>query len=595
MLETFLKRAEAVLPVYIGEVRAAFQQYGTHPFHCHVMLYDGSIRNFPLLLPDCANKAETDFIASYVYATLYNIISSLGAVRVDIYIDPSDVQCKAFADALDVVFQVATPKLERTGYGKCLNVNERVLKALRGSWQGFGFFVYDIVDEPAASGPQEHSGSEDVYRELMGIASDKLVMGMDVGGTDVKLVVSVGGELAVFKEFDWFPASYDRAELLVDPLILLTRLMRAAASLYVAGRSSEIDLTSLSKGVGLERMELGVSKMEAAAGSDLRNFDAIGLCFPDVVIHNRIIGGETYKTRGLRNNKALDYEEQFSMISGLTDRLAVYVVPDGSVMNINDGPMAAFTTAMEQAVAGQDVSRGFFAHTLGTELGAGWILPDGTIPEIPLETYNFIVDLGSFVQKQFEIDDIRSIGNFNTGLSGTLQKYACQSGVFRLAAKLLPEAAPEVWQEAFDRGLFIRQGNKLLVPTEPSDMRKPCLEFFMEKAARPDQPACAEIFRQVGESLGACWMETEFILHPEVKERTLFGRLIKNPVCFQLLCEGAQRCVPGLRLLAADESLANTPLMKQLEANPDYSVAQFAQAVGAVYYGCLPFARRCMV
>ena len=44
---------------------------------------------------------------------------------------------------------------------------------------------------------------------------------------------------------------------------------------------------------------------------------------------------------------------------------------------------------------------------------------------------------------------------------------------------------------------------------------------------------------------------------------------------------------PELRLLAADGSLANTPLMRQLAARPDCTVAQFAQAVGAVYYGCL--------
>jgi hypothetical protein len=33
--------------------------------------------------------------------------------------------------------------------------------------------------------------------------------------------------------------------------------------------------------------------------------------------------------------------------------------------------------------------------------------------------------------------------------------------------------------------------------------------------------------------------------------------------------------------------MANTPLMKQLEADPEYTVAQFAQAVGAVYFGNL--------
>ena len=83
------------------------------------------------------------------------------------------------------------------------------------------------------------------------------------------------------------------------------------------------------------------------------------------------------------------------------------------------------------------------------------------------------------------------------------------------------------------------------------------------------------------------WEETEYILKPEAKERTLFGRLVKSPACFRLMCEGAARRDPELRQYAADASLANTELMKQLEAHPDYTVAQFAQAVGAIYFGCL--------
>lgn len=63
-------------------------------------------------------------------------------------------------------------------------------------------------------------------------------------------------------------------------------------------------------------MERGAAAMEQAAGT-LRGFDAIGLCFPDVVIRNRIVGGETYKTRGMRENAALDYEAQFAKITDL--------------------------------------------------------------------------------------------------------------------------------------------------------------------------------------------------------------------------------------------------------------------------------------
>ena len=334
-----------------------------------------------------------------------------------------------------------------------------------------------------------------------------------------------------------------------------------------------------------ETMENGIKRMEEAAGGQLRGFDAIGLSFPDVVIRNLIVGGETFKTKGMRENQNLNYEEQFAKISTLCEDLRAFVVESGAVLNTNDGPMAAFTAAVEQAVAGEDVSKGFFAHTLGTELGTGWVLPDGLIPEIPLEVYNFIIDLGSFGQKAYASNDVRSINNFNTGLAGTLQKYTCQSGVFRLAMKYLPKQEPKIYQEALEKGLFVWNNEEVVVPTEPKDMRKPCLEFFMKKAEESE--CCAEIFRKVGEYLAVTWEETDYILDPEAKERSLFGRLVKSPVCFSLMCEGAKRRKPDLKQYAADGGLANTILMKQLEAHPNYTVAQFAQAVGAIYFGCL--------
>ena len=189
------------------------------------------------------------------------------------------------------------------------------------------------------------------------------------------------------------------------------------------------------------------------------------------MIDNRIVGGETHKTFGLRNNPDLDYEEQFARITALNEALAQYVVEGGPVMNTNDGPMAAniltrqiscrgplhkkfqtglahvhrlrghrqhlplpaFAAAVEQAAGGGELDRGFFAHTLGTELGTGWVRPDGSIPEIPLEVYNFIIDLGSRAQRSFQAGDVRSVLNLNTGLPGTLQRYTSQSGVPRRA------------------------------------------------------------------------------------------------------------------------------------------------------------------
>lgn len=587
MLEDFLKQARADEPVYITDVRNAFQAEGKRPFHLHITLYDGSIRRFPLQVPETATLEEEEFVTSYVHAMLYNILSSLGAETITIYLDRNDAFLSGLAAGLDSVFQTKLPKTERTGYGKSLNVNERVLNALFHDGRKLQFRVEGIEQEAEIPAMENAEAGQPVFALLPPIAEDKVLLGIDIGGTDIKLTASVNGRLAVCKEYDWFPAAFAEAEQFMAPVLQLVRLMRAASSLYAAGKEAQVDEKALEKDASAKMMDAGIQKMEEAAGASLQNFDAIGLSFPDVVIKNLIVGGETSKTQGMRANKELDYEEQFAKITVLCDVLKQYVKEDGVVMNTNDGPMAAFTAAVEMAAVGADVSCGFFAHTLGTELGTGWVKPDGSIPEIPLEVYNFIIDLGSFAQKEYNAFDVHSVNNLNTNLSGTLQKYTCQSGVFRLAAKYLPKEAPKVWKEALEKGLFVQKEERLVVPTEPKDMRKPCLEYFMKKAGEPENEICAEIFRQIGEYLAVTWEETDYILEPEAKERSLFGRLVKIPRCFELMCEGAKRREPELKQYAADGGLANTPLMKELEAHPDYTVAQFAQAVGAIYFGCL--------
>ena len=586
MMADFLKAAQAGEPVYLSDVREAFSGAGTRPFPVAVTLYDGAVRRFPLRLPETRSAQERAFVKDYVCACLYNILCALGAREIAMAPDPADREALELAGSLDGIFQTALPKSERRGYGKCLNVNERTIAALTEGKARFRFRAVKPEELPAET-PEKAAAGEPVFAALPGRTQGKLLLGMDIGGTDIKLAASVDGRLAVYKEYDWFPAAFQTAEELLDPMLELTRMMRAAACLVKAGKPDALDKAALGKHATAEEMRAGTGRMEQAAGEALRGFDGIGLCFPDVVIRNRIVGGETYKTRGMRENTSLDYEAQFRKITDLCGRLREYTVPGGAVMNTNDGPMAAFTAAVEQAAAGEDVSKGFFAHTLGTELGTGWVRPDGSIPEIPLEVYNFIIDLGSFGQRKFEPDDVRSVNNFNTGLPGTLQKYTCQSGVFRLAAERLPREDPAAWQEALDRGLLVWHGEKLLVPTEPKDMRKPCLEFFMAKAADPAHSACAEIFRQIGEYLAVTWQETQTVLRPGTADRTLFGRLVKNPACFRLLCEGAARRAPELRQFAADDSLANTPLMRQLAGSSEYTVAQFAQAVGAIHYACL--------
>jgi len=586
MLQSFIRAADADRPVYICDVRDAFLREGDRPFHFHVRLYDGSVRPFALRVPRCRDGEESRFTASFLNAMVHNALSALGAREIAVYVDPADAKLAAFARSLGDTFQVNAPIASRMGYGKCLNVNQRTLTALFGPEARFRFTADGLSAEPAVPAPQPGVPGAPVFASLPRRAERGMWMGMDIGGTDVKVAASLDGRLCALREYDWSPAEFTRAEQLLEPLLLLARLTRAIVNLEARGMGECIPAEALDRSAGYPALLRATLAMEAALAQPPRGFDGIGLCFPDVVIRNRIVGGETPKTQGMRENPDADYEAQFARVAGLCDRLREYVVPGGAVLNTNDGPMAAFTTAVEQAAAGRELSDGFFAHTLGTDLGTGWILPDGSIPEMPMEVYNCIVDLGSRGQRRYAAGDARSMLNFNNGLPGTLQKCACQTGVFRLAAGRLPEADPALFSRALDEGLFAWDGSRLTVPTAPRDMRKPCLEFFMGAAEDPRSPA-AELFRGVGESVAAAWRETDYLLRPTCRSRTLFGRLVKTRACFDLILEGARRIVPDIALEVADEGLANTGLMKQLAAHPTCTVAQFAQAVGAIHYACL--------
>ena len=126
--------------------------------------------------------------------------------------------------------------------------------------------------------------------------------------------------------------------------------------------------------------------------------------------------------------------------------------------------------------------------------------------------------------------------------------------------------------------------SRLIVPTEPEDMRKAFLEHMMMLAERENDETNRKIWLEIGAALGVTWLETERILHPAAKTRFQFGRLVKRKICYDLLLEGAKTVVPEIEFEIADSTLANTSLMKQLEEDRDYTVAQFAQAVGAIYY-----------
>ena len=535
----YLASAEAGEAVWLGDLRASG---AAAPEAERLVLRltgcDGSREDFPLFLPPWQGDGERDFALSMLGACVFNLLSARGGRELRVFYRTGNETLAGLVGQLERVFQLR--QSARRGCGKAVSVSNRIGAALGAPL--FAISEEDIGRYAPLPRQKETAAAGGLGEKLRAAAergNSGLLCGMDVGGTDVKLAVSRRGELLDTREYDWDPSRSPTAEGIIAPL--------------------------------LELLD------EALAATGGEKFDAIGLSFPDVVIRNRILGGETPKTRGLRDNPTLDYESEFQKLGGLKDRLLDYCVPGGRVRITNDGNMAAFAAAMELNCGGEtSLEGGVLAHTLGTDLGSGWLLPDGRVPELPLEMYDFLVDLGSFPQRRYAPLDLRSVCNENSGLPGA-RRYLGQAACYRMASELDP---------AMLDGFTVETDGLLRIQSSPRDLRKPCLEQLMALAEQ-GKPEAEEIFRRIGKHLAQVNREMDFILHPETPVRYLYGRFVKRARCFELIREGCAEVMPGLRLVAADENLACSPLMRQLAQREGVTVAQFGQAVGAIYFAMM--------
>ncbi len=609
MVTELVKKAKQGEPVFITDARKKFREYSGEkiPVHCVLELTGGKgLRYFALSLPvmNYINDDDYRFIHDYITAEIFNILTNLGGNKLTFYTDTGNSAAIKLLQEMNSVFGIGSPLAERKGFGRCINVIDRMIRAIHGdSHPPFSFEIKSTKELPeniSTPAKKNVQGDGSIFITFTEEIDDKIICGIDVGGTDIKTALSVHGKLTVLKEYDWFPEKFGYARLLNDPILLMVRLVRLKASImeYSGDSNDEIEKIKPILDRAMQKdAEYGfifdtVSAGERILGKEnLIQLDAVGMCFPDVVVKDKIVGGEVTKTRGMRENPEIDYEIEYAKITDLDKELLTLCRPGGVVKNTNDGPMAAFTAAVELAAGdgGGEVADGVFAHTLGTELGTGWVDGNGTIPEIPLETYNMIIDIGSYPEREFDADDVRSINNYNSGLPGTLQRYTSQNGVFRLGLKLLTGKNDHEAAELFRRGYLTKttaDGKDFItVPTSPKDMRKAFLEYMMEKAETGNEDAYKEIFRQIGVFLAVTFEETQYILNPESKVRHLFGRLVKRKTCFEMMVEGGNSRAMEMEMRVADDSIANTPLMKQLAQDEEFTVAQFAQAVGAIYYG----------
>lgn len=558
MLDYWLAEGSAGRPVWLPEVR---RQCGAMENRIDVTLqltlWDGALRDIPLPLPRWQGEAQRRFVLDYGAACVYNALCGCGGRKAVFYLDQQE------REAVELLAQVRELFLAHpTGYGKTVQIARRFCRAFGAP--PFTFTMEDRANYVPAPPTAKTGGDLTArFRRAVARCGEGVCVGLDIGGTDIKGAVSRDGALLCVKEFDWNPADYATPEEILRPIVVLARLLCACA----AGITPALQ-TALAR-------EATVAEMEAAtADCTCLPADIMGVSFPDIVLRDRIIGGETPKTQGMRQNTAEDYETAFERLGGLLEQLRPLCRPDGALHMTNDGHIAAFTAAAELAWGdgAPDFSGGVIAHAIGTDFGMGCLTPEGTVPEMPLELYDFILDLGSFTQRQFPLEDIRGTRNENSGLAGG-RRYLGQSAAFRLAYEEDPALLAD----------FVRWENGVL--TMAPEQRKPCLAHLMAQAAAGSE-AAANVFRRIGRHIGHISREMALLLQPETDTRYLFGRFVKEPACFDLLAEGCRETAPCIRLERADEDMAETPLTRQLAATNN-TVAQFGQSLGAIYYAAL--------
>ncbi len=568
MLQPYLQQARQGRCVWLPELREALAgSADAVPVIFSLRLHSGERVDRCQYLPKWRTAEERAFAREYLNACVFNTLSAFSGSELRFFPMARDEGVLSLLGGLEREFS-------RGGLSKVVTLSNRIGRSFGGGAFRFAVDTAANYTPPVPPARPSDATLASRLRRAAARTDGKCFCGVDVGGTDIKLAAARGDALVCVKEFDWNPAESPAAEGILAPILLLVRLMRAC--LAAQGTALFAFLApALEKDAPLEAIARAVELAERTLGERIDVLAAVGLSFPDVVIHDRIVGGETPKTQGMRNNPALDYEAEFSKITALNERLAALCRPGGRVRVINDGSMAAFTAAMELAHSEDAalIENGVIAHSLGTDLGTGWLTGDGTIPPLPLELYDCLLDLGSLPKRAFDARDLRCVCNENSGLPG-VRRYMGQAAAFRLAWELSPTLL---------EGFVSSSGELLFVQDRAPDLRKPCLEHLMALAEAGD-PMAGQVFLRIGANLGQVCREMEFLFQTELDSRFLFGRFAKRRRCFELLCQGCAQTAPGIRLIAADNDMAYTPLMRALSALPDVTVAQFGQAVGSAYY-----------
>ena len=195
--------ATAGRPVYISSVRERFAALPPSESFLLTASLDGFDEEGPVFtfrLPKFLPLADDEraMATEYVLAGLYNIISTLGGRGLSLSTDGDDGEGAALAAAVERAFGLDEPRLVRPGYGRAVNVSERMDEAISapGTPSRGRFRVLDHAPSRSVRKARPSTGIEGLCALATSDMAGTAICGMDIGGTDIKLCLAVGGRVA---------------------------------------------------------------------------------------------------------------------------------------------------------------------------------------------------------------------------------------------------------------------------------------------------------------------------------------------------------------------------------------------------------------
>lgn len=551
----------------------------------------GRYRELSFLFPKGKElKENAGLYEKYLLAMINNLLVSFGGALLKLYFDLSDKNLAEMAARALSRFQADHVRNDRTGYGVYLNYINRMNVFL-----GLGKFRIEVcaleawpdldeMEQYFIYLPEDGGKEQDILRRSAVEMEDRTFCSLDVGGNSIKGAVVQDGKVKVLKEYQWYPTGYKVAEEMNAPMILMVRFLSACTGLLDKEGTLDRIRETLDSQMPYHQLLKWTEKLEEEGIRTKERFDSVVIGFPDIVVHNKIAGGESFKQLGLKNNPDTDYEIEFFKTSDIDRMVAGYVKKGAPVVVLNDGNAASYITSVEQAFSADNFidAYGMFANTIGTEMGTGFISRAGTIQHIPLEGFQHVIDLGNEAYASYPAADIRSVCSMNTGIPGTIQKYISQLGLFRMAVTALYEAKDPLYGRLLEEGLinYAPERDSLTTVTAPKDRRG---QLTRRLIAQLDERTSAveAAFRTMGKALGVLIDQDKMIFPEIVTTRLLSGGIIANNRAYELLTEGLHAHNPTYNVMRLDEETMYSPLLRSIR--PDQR--NFNVAIGSAYIG----------